>query len=276
MRNDDTCERALLGLTAPARKDLSFCDDRTGCLLRRTFFHIEDAVFPNKLSRCCIEREYVVISARIDNRIAVNGDVAVDARYGQYFGDVFLPLTLVLPNQIAGRRIHRLNQIAWVGQIHHAPINERSRLLNARTHTPGPDHPQTTNVRAIDLVQWTVAPAVQGAAPHQPIGGRRILKHLVRNGNEAWRGLLCDGMEAGQQQYQRCNNECYAFHVDVVSTLVASVQQEKKVELRFAQERSAQPQFQMLCERPPAAFGGSPPHGACPSNCGPVVTKGWV
>src|SRR5262245_38340146 len=29
MRNDDTCERALLGLTAPARKDLSFRDDRT-------------------------------------------------------------------------------------------------------------------------------------------------------------------------------------------------------------------------------------------------------
>src|SRR5262249_22177611 len=99
--------------------------------------------------------------------------------------------------------------------------------------------------------QWTVAPAVQGAAPHQPIGGRRILKHLVRNGNETWRGLLCDGMEAGQQQYQRCNNECYAVHVDVVSTLVAWVEQGKKVELRFAQARVAQPQFQMLCERPP-------------------------
>src|SRR5262245_13759208 len=24
--------------------------------------------------------------------------------------------------------------------------------------------------------------------------------------------------------------------------------------------------FEMVCERPPAAFGGSPPHGACPSN----------
>jgi hypothetical protein len=35
-------------------------------------------------------------------------------------------------------------------------------------------------------------------------------------------------------------------------------------------------QFEMACERPPAAFGGSPPpHGACPSNCGPVVTRGW-
>jgi len=30
--------------------------------------------------------------------------------------------------------------------------------------------------------------------------------------------------------------------------------------------RVAQPQFQIVCERPPAAFGGSPPHGACPSN----------
>src|SRR5262245_32633748 len=30
--------------------------------------------------------------------------------------------------------------------------------------------------------------------------------------------------------------------------------------------RVAQPQFQMVCERPPAAFGGSPPHGACPSK----------
>jgi hypothetical protein len=25
-------------------------------------------------------------------------------------------------------------------------------------------------------------------------------------------------------------------------------------------------QFKMMCERPPAAFGGSPPHGACPSK----------
>jgi hypothetical protein len=28
----------------------------------------------------------------------------------------------------------------------------------------------------------------------------------------------------------------------------------------------AQLQFEMVCERPPAAFGGSPPHGGCPSN----------
>jgi hypothetical protein len=39
---------------------------------------------------------------------------------------------------------------------------------------------------------------------------------------------------------------------------------ERQMTMAFG--RVAQLQFEMACERPPAAFGGSPPHGACPNN----------
>ncbi len=90
----------------------------------------------------------------------------------------------VLPKQIAARRVDRLNEIARIGEIHHAAVDERRALLNARTEGSCPDHLQGTDVLAVHFRQGAKAPGVERAPPHEPIGWIGILENTVGNRHE--------------------------------------------------------------------------------------------
>jgi hypothetical protein len=91
----------------------------------------------------------------------------------------------VLPDQIAGCRIERLNDAARIRQIHDAVVDERRRLLRAGVvHRPRPRQLKLPDVLAGDLIERTVAPGIVGAPPVQPVTRRRIAEHCLRHRTE--------------------------------------------------------------------------------------------
>ena len=59
------------------------------------------------------------------------------------------------------------------------------------------------DVGPIDLLQRAVAPAIQRAAPHQPVGRIGFLKHLAGDGHESGGRLLpCDARYDQQKRAQ--------------------------------------------------------------------------
>ena len=89
-------------------------------------------------------------------------------------GEIVRAIALVLPQQIPGHRVDRLDEIARIRHVHHAVADEGGALLETRPQPAGPDHPEVGDVVAVDLVERTVAPAVQRSAPHQPLVGTRV------------------------------------------------------------------------------------------------------
>ena len=78
----------------------------------------------------------------------------------------------------------RLDHVVRVRHVHHAVVHQRRPLLAARRQRPGPDQPQVCHVVPVDLIQRTVAPAVRGPPPTQPVGGIRVAERRVRDGHE--------------------------------------------------------------------------------------------
>ena len=100
-------------------------------------------------------------------------------------------LALVLPQQVAGPGVERLNQVIRVRQIHHAVVDERRRFLDvARPHAARPRHLHLRDVALVDLIERTEAPAVERPPPRQPVGRIRLPQHLVGDRDE---GLVRSG-----------------------------------------------------------------------------------
>ena len=86
----------------------------------------------------------------------------------------------MLPDQISGTRVQRLDRVGHIRrQEHHAVVHERRNLLS---HTvferPRPFQLQPSGVLRCDLIQRAVAPPGVIAVVHQPIRVWRSRKHL--------------------------------------------------------------------------------------------------
>ena len=95
----------------------------------------------------------------------------------------------MLPDDVASARMKRLDHIVRVRHVHHAVVDQRGAGLKAIRERAGPDQAELPHVAAVDLVEWAVAPAIQRAAPHQPVTRSRVLEHLVGDGDELARVL---------------------------------------------------------------------------------------
>ena len=62
-------------------------------------------------------------------------------------------------------------------------MHQRRGFLNAGGHAAGPHHAQGSDVRFVDLVERAVAPGVERAAPHEPVGWIGIFQHFVGDGD---------------------------------------------------------------------------------------------
>ena len=96
----------------------------------------------------------------------------------------------ILPEQRAGGGVERLDHVAGVGQIHHAVVDERGRLVAAVAHRPDPGELQVADIVAVDLVERAVAPSVVGPPIDQPVVRVGIQQHRVGD-----RGALGDRPE---------------------------------------------------------------------------------
>ena len=164
------------GQTASSGDGLAVGDDRASPLDRRVLAVVEDLGFPDHLPGCRIEREQVVVDAGVDNEVAVDRDVAVVAAeqpadgLGRQFGD----RALVFPDQIARRRVERLNHVVGIGHVHHAVVHQRRRGLTAAAQGTRPDLNEVGDVLRCDGIERAVAPGIGGATPGEPILRRRI------------------------------------------------------------------------------------------------------
>ena len=88
-------------------------------------------------------------------------------------------LAAVLPDDVAGPRVERLQDVSRIGQEHHAVMDQRRRLHASRFHRPHPGEPQLVDVVRRQLIERAVAVAVRGPPPRQPLLAWRIREQLV-------------------------------------------------------------------------------------------------
>ena len=175
--------------------DLAVGNDRPGGLRDGVATVVQYLGVPEQLSGPGGEREDVAISAGVDDGGAVDGEISicVHLHSTQMVGQVVRALPAVLPEQVAGRRVDGLNDVAGVGHVEHAVTDQWGPLLQALGQTSRPDHPEVAHVGAIDLLQRAVAPTVECTTPHQPVSRIWVLQFGVRDG--------CDGALACLSQH---------------------------------------------------------------------------
>ena len=106
----------------------------------------------------------------------------------------------ILPDTRAVADVERLDRVAWLDEEHHPIVHERRRLLTALPHRPGPRQPQAADVGRVDLVERAVPPMAVRPAPHEPVFGRRVDQHLLRDWRVAVRNRLRGNECAVEQQ----------------------------------------------------------------------------
>ena len=174
----------------------------------RVHLVVENLRLPGQLAGHGVEGIDVVVVARIDDRHAVNGHVPVVLRKAAHdLGDVVRNVAAVLPQQVAGHGVDRLQVIVRVRHEQHAAVRQRRPLLGPRRQGPRPYQLQIADVVAIHLVERAVAPTVLRAAPHQPVARRRILEHGVGDGNESgiFTELRCRCGERREDDGRHCD-----------------------------------------------------------------------
>ena len=204
--HDDAGVGAALRRAAPARHHLAVGDDGARGLVGGMHPVVEDLGLPHQLAGLRVEGEDVVVAARVDDQLAPDRDVAVGVGEAadHVLGEVVGPVAAVFPDQVAGHRVEGLDDVARVRHVHHPVVDHRGPLLQPRPQGPRPHHADVAHVAAVDLVEGAVAQGVEGAPPHQPVVGVRVLQHGVGDGNEVVRGL---GVDGGRQPERRQQTE---------------------------------------------------------------------
>ena len=140
---------------------------------------IPDLVLPYHVARTGVEGNQIGVVCGDEEMVAVQRGVAVDARQGCRVVD---PLAAVLPDDRSVARVHRLDEVARLGQEHDTVVHQRGRLLLTRRHGPGPGQAERAHVRRVDLIERAVPPSVVGSAPHEPLTVRRAEQHVLGYG----------------------------------------------------------------------------------------------
>ena len=149
-------------------------DDRTarvGVALRR----IGDLRLPERPAAARVERKHGRVLGGDEDLVAPDREVA---ELVEPTRQVAFQPTPVLPDQRAGVGLQRLDDVARIGQVHDAVVNERRRLIHAVRHRPRPHQAQIAHVPGVDLVERAVTLAVVGAPEHQPVAWGRVEEHL--------------------------------------------------------------------------------------------------
>ena len=207
---DDAGVGPARGHAAAARDDLAVGDDRPRALGGGMGPVVQHLRLPHHPAGLGVEREDVVVGAGVDDGRAVDGDVPVVLPQGveDVVGDVVGHLAAVLPHEVAADRVDGLDDVGGVRHVEDAAVGERRALLAPVGEGARPDHAQIADVVAVDLVEGAVAPAVEGAAPHQPVARRGVLQHLVGHRHEVGRGLRVRGGRH-QGDGSRCQGACH-------------------------------------------------------------------
>ena len=194
MRGDDAGVGGGGGAAASARDDLAAGHDRPRCLQRGVYGVVEDLRLPHHLAGDRVEGHQVVVAGGVEEQAVVDGDGALGGgQPAHVLAEVVGQVAPVLPDEVAGRRVDGLDDVAGVGHVEHAAVGEGRSLLASLVQGAGPHQAQVAHVVAVDLVEGAVAPAVEGAPPHEPVFRRRVAEHGIGHRHEVGRRRLRRG-----------------------------------------------------------------------------------
>ena len=173
-------------------------DDRTRTVRGGIDLPVQDLRLPDHLAGLGVQGEGVVVVAVVQDQTVVDRDVAVVFRVEAHLGvEVAGQLARVAPDEISGRRVHRLDHVVDRGDVEDAVVGQRCDLGCPDSDFPRPGEAESMDVLAVDLVEGAVTPTVQRAAEHQPLRRRRVLQHFVRDRHERRRRIL--GRQCGRE-----------------------------------------------------------------------------
>ena len=228
---DETAPRTRARRIAPRPgNQLALHDDRSS-RLRDALAIVGPFGFPDHLSGACVQRDEKRVVRGQEDLVVVDRDVAIAIPRAGDVRDVLREVAAVLPQQVAGRRIERLDDVLDVGEKHDPVVDDRLDFLIAVLHRSGPDQPQFVDGVRVNLGERAVAPQAVAVAEADPVLGRRLPQHDVGDRHEAVqqlghggrrRGLLGDGAE-GEHDEARADDKrgrrSAVSHRNLASTL---------------------------------------------------------
>ena len=163
-----------IGLAAAQPLDhLALGDERAGARAVVALGAIADRRVPDGLAGARVERHQVRVARGHEELVFVHADAA-------HRGAVGVAAVPVLPDQLAGLPVDRLQHVARVVEEDDAVVDERRGLVGAAlVHRPDPLQAQILHVVGRDLIQRAVIGRVVVAPDHQPVGRIRIAQHRL-------------------------------------------------------------------------------------------------
>ena len=119
---------------------------------------VGDFLAPDHLAGVLVQRHELGVEGAEEHQVAVQRDATVD--HVAAGTDVIGQARIVLPEFLAGARIHGEHPRVGAGHVHHAVLDHRLRLLTALLFTAegeGPDRPQLLHVADVEDIQRAVA-----------------------------------------------------------------------------------------------------------------------
>ena len=104
-------------------------------------FSRSERLVPRDFACLHFERDDVNIRGAEINLVAIDRDIAFDARIG-----ALRQLPRILPEQIARGGIQRLNLVTESVHQHDSVVDQRCGFIGARRQRPGPRHAQVVHV----------------------------------------------------------------------------------------------------------------------------------
>ncbi len=136
---------------------------------------------PADLAGPRIQRDHDLVFGRDEDQVLPDREVPKLSARARTLGEGVLPL----PQKTAVSRVERLHDVSGVGHVQHAVSDQGRGLAIPVFHPPDPGELQVAHVFGVDLVNWTVSPAIESSAPVQPVPFRRGPEIGVRHRDEA-------------------------------------------------------------------------------------------
>ncbi|MNQ65324.1 hypothetical protein D3C85_797770 [compost metagenome] len=166
---------------------------------RVTGLVVGDALAPHHFAGVLVQGHQLGVQGAEDHQVAVQGHTTVDHVAART--DVIRQARIVLPEFLAGARIHGEHPRVGGSDVHHAVLDHRLGLLAALLFTTEghrPDRAQVLDVVGIEDIQRAVALTLQAhAVGHDLVGGVHIVEDFLigdsqrRSGGEEHGSAQC-------------------------------------------------------------------------------------
>ena len=159
-------------------------DDHRPRGLGNSFVVVGTLRLPGDLAGAGVECDEERIVRSQNDFVTVDRNVPITIPRARHPSNVVRKWSSILPQEIPGRGVERLDDVLHIGEEHDAVVDNRLHLLIALVHRPRPDQLELVNAVDVDLVKGAVAPQRVAVPKADPVVSVRAAEHLRCDGNE--------------------------------------------------------------------------------------------